>query len=295
MAIVNYNRLVDGSGISGKFGESMVATERWRIRVDDANTSKLLLIQAVPASAGVTWGSAHPDISALKAMEFDLAPEGREGMVWILTVKFYVPPKQPVNGKPADVWEMTGGPTQVPAFVDKDGNTITNAADDPLEGLTKERPERSWTLTKYYDTEALWNTARDTYDGKVNSDVWSNGAAKTWKCDFKGAKLRRVSKLDGSDDAGVLEFVETTWEFRYEPGTWKLMPWDVGFMEKVSGQRKTILGDDGKPVKQPVALNSNGTKKNVGQAPSVIKGGVGVDVYATAGFTAGFGTPFIKS
>lgn len=294
MAIVNYNRLVDGCSVTGKFAESMVATERWAIRVDDAATSKAALITWMPASAGVTWLSPHPDFPALKAMEFELSPEGREGMRWILTVKYYLPPKpKKANGIPDDVWEAAAGPSQVPAFTDKDGNTITNAAGDPLEGLTKERPERSWMLTKCYDTEANWIAARNAYDGKVNDASWSGGAAKTWKCDLRSAKIRRVSKLDGTDDAGELKFVETTWEFRYDPTTWKLMPWDVGFMEIANGQRKTILGDDGKPVKQPVALNSNGEKKAGGSAPSVIKNGQGVDVYATASFSTGFGSPTI--
>lgn len=294
MAIVNYNRLVDGCSVTGKWGESMVATERWAIRVDDQTTSKAALITFMPAQAGVTWLSAHPDFPALKAMEFDLSPEGREGMRWLLTVKYYEPPRtKQANGLPSDVWEAVSSPSVVPAFTDMNGATITNAASDPLEGLSKERPERTWMLTKCYATEAAWISARDTYDGKVNSDNWSGGSPKTWKCDLRNAKIRRISKLDGSDDAGELKFVETSWEFRYDPTTWKLMPWDVGFMEVALGQKKTILGDDGKAVKQPVALNPNGSKKAAGQAPSVINSGQGVDVYATASFGAGFGSPSV--
>ena len=62
-------------------------------------------------------------------------------------------------------------------------------------------------------------------------------------------------------------------------------------MEKVGSERKIVLGNDGKAVKQPVALNSDGTKKSVGQKPSVINNGDGVDIYETANFTTGFGTP----
>jgi hypothetical protein len=70
------------------------------------------------------------------------------------------------------------------------------------------------------------------------------------------------------------------------------MPWDVGFMELVSGsQRRVILGNDGKPVKQPVALNTNGTKRTPGTAPSVIRNGAGADLYLTANFSTAFGSP----
>ena len=63
--------------------------------------------------------------------------------------------------------------------------------------------------------------------------------------------------------------------------------------ELVSGERKVITGNDGRPVKQPVALNTNGTKKAANQPPSVINDGDGVDIYPSAEFTTKFGTPTI--
>lgn len=295
MAVVNYQRILDGASVTGKFGESLTATERWQIRCDTPNTSRLEMLQTV-ATGGIVWGAAHPDFSALKALEFDLSSEGRDGMRWLLTVKYYIPPatrKPQASGIPADVWEFTGGTVTVPAFVDTSGNTITNAAGDPLEGLERERHEYGWTLRKSYTTQALFEAAAAAYAGKVNSESWAGGAAKTWKCYLRGAKKVSVTKLDGANDGTSLDYIESNWEFRYDPGTWKLMPWDVGFMELVSGSRKAIVGSDGKAVKQPVALNSNGTKKADGQKPSVINSGAGVDVYFTANFTTGFGSPVI--
>lgn len=294
MAWVNYQRILDGVSVSGKFGESLQVTERWQIRVDSPATSKADILTGVSTTSGVTWGSAHPEFSALKAMEFELSPEGKEGMRWILTVKYYVPPatrKPQASGIPADVWEFTGGTVTVPAFVDTSGNTITNAAGDPLEGLERERHEYGWTLRKSYKTQALFDTAAATYAGTVNSGTWAGGAEKTWKCYLRGAKKVSVTKLDGTNDGATLDYIEASWDFKYDPSTWKLMPWDVGFMELVSGSRKAIVGSDGKAVKQPVALNSNGTKKSDGAKPSVINSGAGVDVYTTSNFTTGFGTP----
>ena len=293
MAVVNNQRILDGTSLSGKYGESFQAVERWQIRTDSPNTSKLLIAQA----PGVTFGAAHFDISALKAMEFDLSPDGRDGMRWTLTVRYYMPPvtRAPEStGIPKDVWSAVGGTSNVPAFTDKDGTTITNAAKDPIEGLEKERQERGWSLTKYYASEAAWKAARDAYAGTVNSSTWDGGAAKTWKCDFKGADRKEISTFSGTGDGGLLSFVETKWEFRYDPGTWKCMPWDVGFMEVVSGSRKAILGSDGKQVKQPVGLNSDGTKRSVGTAPIVINSGAGVELYSTANFDTGFGSPVVR-
>jgi hypothetical protein len=62
-------------------------------------------------------------------------------------------------------------------------------------------------------------------------------------------------------------------------------------MELVDGERKVITTSDGKAVKQPVALNANGTKKEDGEPPVVIKDGDGVDIYETADFSTTFGTP----
>ena len=293
MAVVSYQRILDGASLSGKFAESLQATERWQVRVDSPTTTRLAILQAL-ASGGIVWGASHPEFSALKAMEFNLDSEGREGMRWIFTVRYYVPPttKTPQSsGIPKDSWERSGGTSTVPVFRNVQGTSITNAAGDPLEGLEREREEVAWSLVKCYASDGLFGSAASEYAGKVNDSSWSNYPAKTVKCYLKSAKKVSVSKLDGSADGATLDYIEAHWEFRYDPDTWKCKPWDVGFMELVSGERKTILGNDGKPVKQPVALSSDGTKKTAGQKPSVINGGAGVDIYDLADFNTGFGTP----
>jgi hypothetical protein len=292
MAWVSYQRVP--TGLACKYGESMRVQEKWRIRVDSPQTERTDIVGGVTGTIGITWGSAHSEFPALKAMEFDLSPATDDAMLWMLTVSFYVPPAGKVvqeNGIPEDVWERNGGATTVPAFTDESGATITNSAKDPLEGLEKEREETSWSLTKYYEDQQSLDADIDAAAGAVNNGAWAGGAEKTWKCYFKGAKKQSISKLDDNQNGGVLEFIESRWEFRFDPGTWKAMPWDVGFMELVGAERKAILGNDGKPVKQPVALNSNGTKKSPGQAPSVINNGQGVNLYPTADFGDIFGTP----
>lgn len=92
-------------------------------------------------------------------------------------------------------------------------------------------------------------------------------------------------------------YVETKWEFRFDPDGWQLKPWDIGLMEKCDSSgnasttgtnRKAIVGKDGRPVKQPVAL-VNGVAKAVGSAPDSIT----ADVYPVTAFGVKFGSPAI--
>ncbi len=130
MAWVSYQRVP--TGIACKYGESMRVQEKWRIRVDSPQTNRTDIVAGVTATIGITWGSAHSEFPALKAMEFDLAPATDDAMLWMLTVSFYVPPPgkevQQQNQIPKDVWERNGGATTVPAFTDEAGDTITNSA-----------------------------------------------------------------------------------------------------------------------------------------------------------------------
>jgi hypothetical protein len=297
MAWVSYERIVEGTSLSGKYGESMRAVERWQIRTDSPLTSKADILVGVSTTIGVTYGTAHFDLPALKAQEFELSPVGRDGMRWVLTVQYYIPtPGKEVteNGIPDDVWERSGGVTSVPAFTDRDGESIVNAAGDPLEGLEKERDEESWTLTRCYEDDTALESDIDGADGRINESTWNGRGAGFWKCYFKGAKRVTTSRLNGSEDGGTLLYIEAQWEFRYDPGSWKLMPWDVGFMELVgSGEKRTITTDDGKPVKQPVGLAVDGTALAAGTKPVVANGGEGFDIYEEQDFEVIFGTPSI--
>jgi len=192
------------------------------------------------------------------------------------------------SGLPSMQWGATGSSSAVPVFEDTDGNMIKNSAGDPLEGLEKEQCEFTLTLTKPYASHLTLGAAARTYTDTCNQFAWNGGDPHTWLCRFKSASIERK---DG------LVYWSSSWEFAYKATTWKCMPWDVGFHEwrGSPGQgdfgRKAILGVDGKPVKQPVAL-SGGTALAPGQGPFVINGGDGVKVYVETNFAAEFGEMF---
>jgi hypothetical protein len=296
MAVVKADWLPSG-GLSGKLGESYRPTEKWRVRVDNPRTSKIVIAN----STGQGYGLPHWDFPACKAMEFDVSLADDVGMLWIVTVQFYVPPNgkkiNATTGIPEDFWQAAGGTTSVPAFRDRNGALIVNSAGDPIEGLSREREERGWTLTKFYPDDT-WMTDRNTYSGSVNSDVWDGEAAGKWKVSLKSADERQSQKLDENDEDGeAKKYVETKWEFRFDPDGWQLKPWDLGFQEKADNNgnastsgtnRRTITGKDGKAVKQPVAL-ANGVAKAAGQAPDALT----FNVYPATAYGAKFGTPSI--
>ena len=302
MAVVGWAEVASGTSVSGKFGESMRLTRKFVVRVDNPNTSKAL----ISAAPGVVWGAAHPDVASCKAMEFELSPQDDVAMLWIHTVTYYVPPaaRNPDgNGVPEDAWEAIGGTSVAPVFVDKDGESIVNSAEDVIEGLEREESEFSWALTKFYQPQLIgqdWEADARNYSNTVNSQAWAGGDPLVWKCEFKSATKRTITPVNPA--LPEIEVVETRWEFRYDHTTWNLKPWDAGFMQKVDETtgvpssfgtaRATILGKDGKPVKQPVALE-DGVAKPAGEKPDVINGGFGVEVYDSIDFNPKFGAPSI--
>lgn len=296
MAVVSCHEVIAGTSASGKFGESIRLTRKWTVRVDNPSTNKGLIV----GENGVAWGDPHPDLADCRAMEFELATADEVGIRWTVTVTYYVPPpRQKVNeaGIPADFWEASGGTSTVPCFEDVQDppETICNAAGDPLEGLEKERSEFGWSLTKFY-TDDSWATDAVAASNTVNDGNWSGCPAGTWKVEFKSARLREITP---AGDGAALACVETHWDFRYDASGWKAKPWDVGFMQLVddgSGSgtaKKTIVGADGKPVKQPVALNADGSAKAPGEKPDIINGGAGAEIYLQSDFTDLFGSPSI--
>lgn len=200
------------------------------------------------------------------------------------------------SGEPGSIdghtayWGGSSSVTSEPIYRDVNGVVMCNSAGDPLEGLEAERAQFHLTKVTFYDTHAGangWVAHSRTFTNAVNGDVWNGGLAGQWKCQGSSAKL-------GSDNLGPdgakRYFWEVSWDFAYRADYWRLEPWDIGFNELVdengdpaptygisagdggsggSGDdgpcpgnlgRRAIKGQDGKPVRQPVALDAGVAK-----------------------------------
>jgi hypothetical protein len=226
-------------------------------------------------------------------MEFDLSEESGDGMVWSVTVKYYIPPAEltpdDATGFPQDCWSASAATTTIPLYKDKDGALIVNSAKDPIEGAEREASDFSIVLTKAY-SDLTWSSQATQYSNTVNSTTWNGSAPRTVKVAFRSANKK--SNTGGTGES--LPYWEVVWEFAYRAETWDFKPWDVGFNQLVSGDgtptasgtaRAAILGADKKPVKSPVALSS-GVAKPAGSAPDALT----FKLYPEKNFSV-FGTP----
>lgn len=275
MAVVSCLEVARGTGVSGKYGETFTFTRKWLIRVDAPATSRVTIANA----ANVRFGDGYPEFTNHKAMEFDLTEESGDGMVWMLVVRYYIPPVEktpdPTTGMPKDCWSGAGSTTSIPVFKDKDDNKIVNSAGDPLEGAERESSEFTLTLTKCY-ADLSWSPIAKSHSNTVNASTWNGSSPRTWKAAFRSANKKEAT-VSGSDNQ-TKPYWEVTWEFHYREETWDYRPWDVGFNQLVDStgapngsgsSRAAVLGADKKPVKAPVALSS-GVAKAAGSEPDAL-------------------------
>jgi hypothetical protein len=290
MAVVACLETARGTGVSGKFGESFTFTRKWIVRVDSPLTPRTLISRA----PGIVFGAAHPDFANHVAMEFDCTEESGDGMMWSVTVRYYIPPvdnrPDPATGLPRDSWSGSGTTITIPVFEDKDGEKIINSAFDPLEGAERESSEFTLNLTKCYP-DLSWSPIAESQSNTVNDSTWNESPARTWKVAFKSATKKEAASSSAST---TKPYWETTWEFCYRDETWDYKPWDVGFNQLVDSsgnpsqggtRRAAILGADKKPVKSPVAL-AFGVAKTAGSAPTALT----FKLYKETSFSV-FGTP----
>lgn len=290
---------------SRRYGQAGEYERVFRVKFDTPPSS----LASVETSTGVSMMSSHPEDDSSVALGFSTRAADDAGIVWEVTISYG--PK-PVDGDQGGgggeeggggilkmpVWSAGSSVTTTPCWqYYEDGNedkeTIVNSAGDPLEGFECEAAEFRLTLTTYHLSHAEWMGVAVEYTNAINSDIWHDCGPNTWKCQGCSAQLQSAS-------GGV--FWEVTWEFAHRD-TWNLMAWDVGFNERcgedliasASGdKRKVIKGQDGKPVRQPAALDNNGVALAPGSKPLVINNGEGVRIYRELPFSV-FGqiyTPF---
>ena len=294
MAVVSCTYVPAKATGSGAFRESHSLNETWLVRVDAPPPTTTAM--AILTAPGVGYGTAHPTFSSCKAMKWDYAAADTVGLLWHVTVNYIVPiiEVDPSTGLPMDLWSGKGQQVNLPFFKDKDGAVLKNSAGDPLEGMEYERTFLSWSLVRSYATLAAATSAMNSIVDKTNSDSWSIGTAGQYKTTVTGFQKKVIITQSGATQTAA-RYWEVAYDIDFKLDGWNVKPWDMGFNERCDSSgvastsgtsRKTILGVDGKPVRQPVAL-SNGVALAPGSTP------VALDFapYSSTSYVSFFGTP----
>jgi hypothetical protein len=271
------------------------ATRSWLFKVTTPNVSPALISTSIP----VAFNEPHPNVSGIRARKFRVRPTDNTGMLWSAIVEYESATEEEqeededskVPGRPS-IWGGSSSVTTGPVYKDKDGDMMVNSAGDPLEDLTAEFAEERLTLTTYYTNHVQWMNLSKGYTNVCNKDTWNGGAPYTWKCQGCSKKLN----IETNDQGRSLVYWEVTWEFAYREEGWQHRPWDIGFAQLVDDEgvptqsgtkRATVKGQDGKGVRQPVALE-NGMAKEAGEPPNELV----FKVYQEKNFRGVFGQVF---
>jgi hypothetical protein len=266
MAVVDSKEMYRGRGRQTQYGDVPVYTRIFHVTVDDPNTD----LQAISEEPGIAWLDPHPEDENALLVDSNIQQDGDSPFHYKLTYTYKsaadlaeIPTDRPPQ------FQFSGSLASAPAFWyfpnESDNSTkrvIINSAGDPIGGLDRDEGEFSVTITANFDPPFDYAKAQ-AYVGAINSDTWSGGGPKTWKC-MSIAGNRKI------EDVGGIRYLywEVSTTIAYRNTGWDLQTWDVGFNEIVGGVRKKIMaGAD--PVSEPAAL-SNGRAKAPGQPPDLI-------------------------
>lgn len=232
----------------------------------------------IAGAPGIAWREPYPDDPNAVLVESSTAQEGESPFHYKVTYNYrYLDESEEIPWHRPSTYSFSGSLAAAPAFWHYSGgdnnNTekeiIINSAGDPLTGL--DRDEAEFNVTIQYNQKPPFDYAKaQQYVGSVNSDTWSGGDPKTWKCQSISAtrKFESLPSPTPDDPPVKVYYFDTTVTLSYRDSGWDLQTWDVGFNEIVSGKRKKIMaGND--PVSEPVALSS-GKAKQPGQPPDML-------------------------
>lgn len=232
----------------------------------------------ISAAPGPVWRDPYPDDPNARGVESSVAQDGESPFHYKVTLTYrYLDEDDKIPWNRPSQYSFSGSLASQPCFWhysggDNDNNTkkiIINTAGDPLSGL--DRDEAEFNVTIQYNQKPPFNYAKaQNYVGAINSDTWSGGAPKTWKCQSIQAtrKFESIPAETPEDPPVKVYYFDTSVTIAYRATGWDLQTWDVGFNQLVGGQRvKIMAGND--PVSEPAAL-SNGKEKTPGQPPDML-------------------------
>jgi hypothetical protein len=231
----------------------------------------------VAASPGIAWRDPYPTDASARLVESNTQQDGDSPFHYKVTYSYrWLDENDKIPWLRPAQFQFSGSLASAPCFWyyknANDNSTkeiIVNSAGDPLSGL--DRDEAEFTVTISFNQAPPFNFQRaQQYVGAINSDTWSGGQPKTWKCQSITAN-RKFESIPG-DTPDVPPWKVYYWEtnvtLAYRDTGWDLQTWDVGFNEIVGGQRKKILAGS-EPVSEPAALRQ-GRAKTPGQPPDML-------------------------
>lgn len=265
MAVVDSREMYRGRSRQNAFGETGTYSRIFLVRTDSMDTD----LQDIGAAPGVNWLDSHPEDEDAKVVDSNVQQDGDSPFHYKVSFTYKnavdlvtLPWERP------DTFAFSGSLTSAPAFWhypnNNDNNTraiIINSAGDPIGGLDRDEGEFAVTITGNRQPPFPYAIAQQ-YVGAINSDSWSGGSPKTWKCQSITGN-RKIESVAG--EQYVYWEVNTT--IAYRATGWDLQTWDVGFNEIVNGRRVKIMAGS-EPVSEPAAL-SNGRAKTPGQPPDM--------------------------
>jgi hypothetical protein len=254
-----------GRSRQNQYGDVPVYTRIFLVTVDDSNTS----FDDIAAEPGVNWLDAHPENPNALLVDSNVQQEGDSPFHYKVT--FTYKSAEDLTDDPLDrppQFSFSGGLASAPAFWyfpnSNDNSTkriIINTAGDPIGGL--DRDEGEFNISIVLNTATFDYAKAQLYVGSINSDTYSGGAAKTWKC-MSISGNRKIEEVAGTKYV----YWEASTTLAYRNTGWDLQTWDVGFNEIVSGARKKIMAGS-EPVSEPAALSA-GRAKTPGQPPDLL-------------------------
>lgn len=270
MAVVSCIEISRGVGAQATYGDVPTYTRQFLAKTDTF-LGQGTTFQELADSTGAGWLTPHPQDPYALLIDASVQPEGDSPFHWRITLTY----KTGEDLLPLEPWlrpaqfSFNGSLASAPAFwhypVDNDNATkqiIVNSAGDPLAGLDRDEGEFQVTITRNMEAPFPYAKAQQ-YVGAINSDSWSGGAPKTWKC-LSITGNRKIEAIAG--DKYVYWEVNTS--LAYRDTTWDIQTWDVGFNQIKGGKRVKIMAGS-EPVSEPAAL-SNGVEKTPGLPPDML-------------------------
>jgi hypothetical protein len=266
MPVVDAREMFRGRSRQTSYGDTPVYTRIFLVRVDELAPD----FQEISEAPGVSWLDPHPEDSEAVLIESNVSQDGDSPFHY--KVSFTYKTSDGIAQVPWDrpfLYSFSGGLASAPAFWyfsggDSDNDTkaiIHNTAGDPIGGLDRDEGEFQVTITGNFPPPFPYGKAQ-LYVGAINSDTWSGGAPKTWKC----MSITANRKIESIPVYGKVIYYEVNTTLAYRNTGWDLQTWDVGFNQIIGGQRFKILSSDG-PVSEPVALQG-GLAKTPGLPPN---------------------------